>query len=86
MDDLLTSAALVSLVIGGPIVAIIWATPWIDDLWARRAARRQAEYRARLAPEPAPRDPDADLRAALAALEAEMDRLAALSRQLGGRP
>lgn len=86
MDDLLTSAALVSLVIGGPIVAIIWATPWIDDLWARHAAQRDAAYRARQAPDPAPSDPDADLPATIAALEAEMARLTALARQLGGQP
>ena len=86
MDDLLTSAALVSLVIGGPIVAIIWATPWIDDLWALHAAQRQEAYRARLAQDQAPRDADAGLQAAIADLDAEMARLAALSRQLGGRP
>ena len=95
MDQLLSTAALVTIGLGGAIALVAWTTTWLDDACARYAARRDAAYRARQSPlspaSPPPggwgdRDPDADLRAALAALEAEMDRLAALSRQLGGRP
>ena len=93
MDQLLSTAALVTLGLGGAIALVAWTTTWLDDACARYAARRDAAYRARLAPSPPAPPPrggegseDADLRAAIAALEAEMDRLTALARKLGGRP
>ena len=71
MYDLLISAALIYLAIGGLIVAIVWVTIWLDDRWHQR---------------PAPSADELDLAAALRDLEAELDRLAAALQRPGGRP
>lgn len=81
MYDLLISAALIYLAIGGLIVAIVWATIWLDDRWHQRAAERAAAAR-----RPAPSADELDLAAALRDLEAELDRLAAAIQRTAGRP
>ncbi|MBK8638065.1 MAG: hypothetical protein IPN92_07145 [Chromatiaceae bacterium] len=81
MDELLNSAALAALGIGGAIALVAWTTTWLDERWARRAADRAAAAR-----RAAPSADEAELAAALRDLEAELDRLAAALQRVEGRP
>lgn len=80
MNELLTSAGLAALGIGGGIALAAWTSTWLDDRWHQRAAERAAAAR-----RPSPDPDEIDLAAALRDLEAELDRLAAAIQRTAGR-